>query len=229
MRGRRSTSFDRTRKKWSRTGCQYRYGKSTNLQDVYSVSFIFVDQVSGAQYVSTFPLTLAILPASDIYGQGKTGTNALDGGAPFYNVYECEGGGYMTVGCLEPQFFKVFINRFSTALPETFVFDNGWQPTSAMQSDRDQWPKMKAYFKQGFLTNTREYWGNVFHGTQRADPFLPVSHVLVTSRNRRMCSSRINTKRGNAEFTFSRFSSSCHFTKYQPIFSENYKYRGSCA
>ena len=40
MRSRRSTSFDRTRKKWSRTDCQYRYGKSINLQDVYSVLFI---------------------------------------------------------------------------------------------------------------------------------------------------------------------------------------------
>jgi len=76
----------------------------------------------------------------------------------------------MTVGCLEPQFFKAFINRFNTALPKTFVFDNGWQPTSTTQSDRDQWPKMKAYFEQGFLTNTREYWGKVFHGTQNTDP-----------------------------------------------------------
>lgn len=165
MRGWRSTSFNRTRKKWSRTGCQYRHGKSANAKDVCLISFNFIGQVSGARYISTFPLIHSILPTSSIYGQGKPGTNTLDGGAPFYSVYECEGGGFMTVGCLEPQFFKVFINRFSTALPKTFVFDNGWQPTPAMQADRDQWSKMRAYLKQGFLTNTREYWQKAFHGT----------------------------------------------------------------
>ena len=29
----------------------------------------------------------------------------LDGGAPFYRIYECSDGGYMAVGSIEPQFF----------------------------------------------------------------------------------------------------------------------------
>lgn len=34
--------------------------------------------------------------------------NLLDGGCPWYDVYECKGGGYMAVGALEP---KCFVER----------------------------------------------------------------------------------------------------------------------
>src|SRR5215469_9855921 len=36
---------------------------------------------------------------------GEPGTNVLDLGAPFYNVYETADGRYLTVGCGEPQFY----------------------------------------------------------------------------------------------------------------------------
>ncbi|KAF5359847.1 hypothetical protein D9756_003359 [Leucocoprinus leucothites] len=121
--------------------------------------------MARARYVSTFPLLHSILPTSHILGKGKPGTNTLDGGAPFYNTYECKCGGFMTVGCLEPQFFKAFIEGFSAALPKNFEFENGWRPTPDLQANKSEWPRMRAYFAKGFLTDTREYWGKVFHGT----------------------------------------------------------------
>jgi len=123
------------------------------------------DMVTGARFVSTFPLLHSILPSSNLLGVGKTGTNLLDGGAPFYNVYTCNDGGWMSVGCLEPQFFRIFIEKFGGALPKDFKFENDWRPTLAAQQDVQQWPKMRAYFRQGFLTNSRDYWAQVFHGT----------------------------------------------------------------
>lgn len=72
----------------------------------------------------------------------------------------------MTVGCLEPQFFKAFIDKFNKALPHGFDFEDGWRPTPNAQADTREWPKMRSYFEKGFLTNTREYWTDVFHGVQ---------------------------------------------------------------
>jgi alpha-methylacyl-CoA racemase len=69
----------------------------------------------------------------------------------------------MTVGCLEPQFFKVFIDGFSKALPDDFNFEHGWRPTPNVQTDTTEWPRMRSYFEKGFLTNTREYWTKIFH------------------------------------------------------------------
>jgi crotonobetainyl-CoA:carnitine CoA-transferase CaiB-like acyl-CoA transferase len=40
----------------------------------------------------------------------EQGKNALDGGAPYYNVYESSDKKYFSVGCLEPKFFKTFVN-----------------------------------------------------------------------------------------------------------------------
>ncbi len=73
----------------------------------------------------------------------------------------------MSVGCLEPQFFKVFIDKFNAALPRDFEFEGDWRPTLGVQRDIPQWPKMKAYFRKGFLTNSRDYWTQVFHGTRQ--------------------------------------------------------------
>jgi alpha-methylacyl-CoA racemase len=38
-------------------------------------------------------------------GLGPTGTNVLDTGTPFYDVYESSDGGFMAVGAIEPQFY----------------------------------------------------------------------------------------------------------------------------
>ncbi len=70
----------------------------------------------------------------------------------------------MSVGCLEPQFFKAFIERFVEALPNHFRSKHDWTPDASTQFDRDEWPKLKDYLEQGFKTRTRDEWGAVFMG-----------------------------------------------------------------
>lgn len=124
-----------------------------------------VDMVSGTRYLASFPLIHASLPNSLMLG-GQRGTNPLDGGAPFYNIYSCEGGGWMSVGCIEPQFFKSFLELFLDSLPLGLSpFGDQWKPNVQSQDNRSEWPKFYEYLEKGFLTNTREYWTNVFHGT----------------------------------------------------------------
>ena len=42
--------------------------------------------------------------------QDRRGSNLLDTGAPFYDVYETSDGGWMAVGPLEPQFYAAFVH-----------------------------------------------------------------------------------------------------------------------
>jgi alpha-methylacyl-CoA racemase len=41
----------------------------------------------------------------------ERGTNLLDTGAPFYDVYSSQDGGYVSVGPLEPGFFAILLDR----------------------------------------------------------------------------------------------------------------------
>ena len=69
----------------------------------------------------------------------------------------------MSVGCLEPVFFKAFIEGFVKAVPPGFTLD-GWVPTPDMQFDTGEWPKLKEYLTKGFATRGMDYWTQVFHG-----------------------------------------------------------------
>jgi alpha-methylacyl-CoA racemase len=69
----------------------------------------------------------------------------------------------MSVGCLEPRFFQVFLEHFLNALPKDFFAGQGnWRPTVASHCDRSEWPELKSFLEKGFLTNTRDYWTDVF-------------------------------------------------------------------
>lgn len=120
-------------------------------------------QVSGTRYIASFPLIQSFIGSGPL--AGERGMNLLDGGAPFYNTYTCKDGGWMTVGCLEPQFFAVFVDKFVQALrAESFDPLRGWHPDASAQFDSDMWPQMKEYLTKGFLTHPRDFWAQLFHG-----------------------------------------------------------------
>jgi len=121
------------------------------------------DMVSGTRYLASFPLIQTYLE-SGLLG-GPRGTNLLDGGAPFYDTYTCQDGGWMSVGCLEPQFFKVFIEEFTKALPEDFDPLNGWKPDPSTQFQKHEWHRLAEYLTKGFLTHPRDFWADLYYGT----------------------------------------------------------------
>ncbi|RPD61093.1 CoA-transferase family III [Lentinus tigrinus ALCF2SS1-7] len=136
------------------------------------------DMVSGARYLSSFPLLLSQLH-SPTFGDPR-GTGLLDGGAPFYDVYTCADGRWMTVGCLEPQFFRVFVQRFVGALPKDFALDDGWRLSIEHQADTDAWSRMKEFMTRGFKSQPRDYWVNVFQGTDACTvPVLSVEEAAA--------------------------------------------------
>ncbi|PZH18835.1 carnitine dehydratase [Streptomyces sp. NTH33] len=90
-----------------------------------------------------------------MYGGGawndRRGENFLDGGAPFYDTYECADGGYMAVGAVEPQFYQRLLEGVGLAgedLPD--------------QHDRSGWLTLRARLTEAFLAKPRQHWTDVF-------------------------------------------------------------------
>ncbi len=89
--------------------------------------------------------------AQGMWGDARE-TNILDGGAPFYDTYECADGRWMAVGAVEPQFYALLLSGLGlTAMPD--------------QHDRAGWPLLRKTFSEAFLTRTRDEWVEVFGGT----------------------------------------------------------------
>jgi alpha-methylacyl-CoA racemase len=80
------------------------------------------------------------------------GVNLLDGGAPWYDVYEAADGGWLAVGALEPQFYAALL----AGLGLTDVPD---------RADPANWPQLRTLFTQRFKQRTRDQWTKVFSGT----------------------------------------------------------------
>ncbi len=93
--------------------------------------------------------------------QFERGTNLLDGGAPYYDVYETKDGRYVSIGSLEPPFQAQLIEVLGLqdeALPHPL--------------DRASWPALSERFAAIFRTRTRDEWCEAFEGREAC--FAPV-------------------------------------------------------
>jgi len=106
--------------------------------------------VDGAASLMTMTYTLRAAGA----WQGGRGTNMLDTGAHFYEVYETSDGGYLSVGAIEPQFYAELMR----------ILGLGDEDLSR-QMDRSTWPGMKKRFAAIFATRTRAEWEEEFAGS----------------------------------------------------------------
>ena len=107
------------------------------------------NMVDGSAYLGTFSRLLMKTPLGD----RPRGENLLDGGCPWYEVYECKCGGYMAVGPLEENFFGELLKGLNLE-----------QDLVTTRNDRSTWPDLRATFRKGFLEKTREEWEHVFMG-----------------------------------------------------------------
>ena len=85
----------------------------------------------------------------------ERGTNLLDTGAHFYDVYECADGKYISVGSIEPQFYAELLRL--SGLGE----DDGLPH----QMDQSQWPALKERIAGIFKQKTRDEWCQMMEGT----------------------------------------------------------------
>ncbi|HJO24378.1 MAG: CaiB/BaiF CoA-transferase family protein [Myxococcota bacterium] len=113
-------------------------------------------QVVDAAMVDGVAALMSIIHGAHQFGwwHEERGTNMLDGGAHFYEVYETKDGKYVSIGSIESQFYAELIEKTGlggTDLPE--------------QMDRTQWSAMKERLREVFVQKTRDEWCEIMEGS----------------------------------------------------------------
>ncbi len=106
--------------------------------------------VDGAAYLAS-PLYAA---HSSGFWVDKRGSNLLDSGAPFYDVYETKCGNYVAVGAIEPQFYEQLLTGLELEVEDL-----------PPQNDREHWRRTKEKFSAIFITKSRDEWMEIFKWT----------------------------------------------------------------
>ena len=85
----------------------------------------------------------------------ERGTNLLDTGAHFYDVYETADGKYVSIGSIESQFYAELLKLTGLDQEQDLPY----------QMDRNQWPAMKERVREIFRSKTRDEWCEIMEGT----------------------------------------------------------------
>jgi alpha-methylacyl-CoA racemase len=98
----------------------------------------------------------------------QLGSNRLDTGAPYYDVYETSDAKFVSIGSIEPQFYAELLAR--TGLADEDL---------PAQTDQRTWPVLKARLTELFRTKTRAEWCEILEGSDACfAPVLPMSEAL---------------------------------------------------
>ncbi len=88
------------------------------------------------------------------FAEERRAANLLDGGVPFYDLYETSDGRHMSVGALEPQFYAVLLEKLDlTDLPD--------------RNDPASWPAIRAAFTERFRERTQAEWAEQLRRQRR--------------------------------------------------------------
>ncbi|HTK61478.1 MAG TPA: CaiB/BaiF CoA-transferase family protein [Pseudonocardia sp.] len=93
----------------------------------------------------------------------ERGQSFLDGGAPWYRAYRAQDGRYLTVGALEPQFYRLLLRSLD--------IDESEYP----QWDRDRWPALTTLLERLFGGRPLRYWVELLGDTDVC--FAPVLDI----------------------------------------------------
>ena len=105
--------------------------------------------VDGAASLMTAAYALRAAGLAD----DRRGTNVLDGGAHYYDVYETRDGRHLAVAAIEPKFYAELLRRL------------GLDPETLPQAPREDWPARKTKLAAVFRTRTRDEWMAAFEGS----------------------------------------------------------------
>lgn len=90
--------------------------------------------------------------------------NMLDGGAHFYDTYECSDGNFISLGSIEPQFYALLREKAGLKDP---AFD--------AQMDKGKWPQLKEKLATVMKSKSRDEWCEIMEGTDIC--FAPVLSI----------------------------------------------------
>ncbi len=81
-------------------------------------------------------------------------SNLLDGGAHFYDTYQCADGKWISIGSIEPQFYALLLEKTGITDP---AFQN--------QMDRSAWPELTQKLAGVLKTKTQAEWCEIMDAT----------------------------------------------------------------
>ncbi len=81
-------------------------------------------------------------------------SNMLDGGAHYYDTYECSDGEYVSLGSIEPQFYAL-LKQHAVLSEEDF----------GDQNNAPEWPEMKQKLAAVMKQKTQAQWCEIMEGT----------------------------------------------------------------
>ena len=112
-------------------------------------------QVVDAAMIDGAATLMAITFAANQSGfwTDERGTNMLDSGSHFYEVYETSDGKYISLGSIEPQFYAALLTKLGD---DAQHFEN--------QFDAPNWPVMKEKLAAIIKRKTRDEWDEEFAG-----------------------------------------------------------------
>lgn len=84
------------------------------------------------------------------------GGRLVDSSAPFYDVYRCRDGRWISVAAMEPPFYAAFLRVLGLA-------DD---PDFSAQHDPSRWPRMRRRLKSIFSSEDRQHWETIFQGSE---------------------------------------------------------------
>jgi alpha-methylacyl-CoA racemase len=124
--------------------------------------------VDAAMIDGAAALMASTFAASQVdFWTDERGTNMLDSGAHFYEVYETRDGKYIALGAIEPQFYASLLERLGD---DAAFFEN--------QFDIERWPEMKEQLAAIVRQKTRDEWDAVFAGSNACyAPVLSMAEV----------------------------------------------------
>ena len=119
--------------------------------------------VDGTAHLNT--MTAAFLAAGTF--KEERAANLLDGGAPFYDIYETSDGKHMSVGALEPQFY------------DTFVTLLGIKEEAPGQFELERYDELRSLIADRFRERTQAEWVELFEGTDACVAgIIPISEAV---------------------------------------------------
>ena len=117
-----------------------------------------VGQVVDAAMVDGSAVLMSMfwsLKSIGVFDENQRGTNLLDTGAHFYDVYQCADGEYVSIGSIEPQFYAELLR----------LAELDDDPEFAKQMDKSTWPHLKQRLSDLFATKTRDEWCSLMEAT----------------------------------------------------------------
>ena len=99
--------------------------------------------------------------------------NIIDGGSHFYNVYQCADGRWLSLAAIEPQFYKLLLEK-------TGITDPAFQD----QHDQTQWPALREKLAAVIRGKTSTEWRALLEGTDACyAPVLDFNEAVAHPHN----------------------------------------------